>query len=175
MTETTAQAEAQVEAAQTANAQAESALAESVQAVSPQAANQQPIKARLPKRLLAMLLLLTLASVSGLMAKQGVLFCMLTLLMVIAVLGRQKAGLYMLRGYTIIQLALVSLLPVILYDPDNLVAGPSTFHLGDWQGKLPDWLVFTVLILLALVQVWIAFTPKVKAYCHIKNSMNIMK
>nr|WP_260865103.1 hypothetical protein [Shewanella sp. KCT] len=139
------------------------------------AASQQPVKDKLPKRLLALLLLLTLASVSGLMAKQGVLFCMLTLLMVIAVLGRQKAGLYMLRGYTIIQLGLVSLLPVILYDPDNLVAGPSTFHLGDWQGKLPDWLVFTVLILLAVVQVWIAFTPKVKAYCHIKNSMNIMK
>ncbi|MCG9753834.1 hypothetical protein L1D40_01180 [Shewanella insulae] len=140
-----------------------------------EAANLQPVKAKLPKRLLALLLVLTQASISGLMAEQGVLFCMLTLLMVIAVLGRQKAGLYMLRGYTIIQLGLVSLLPVILYDPDNLVVGPSTFHLGDWQGKLPDWLVFTVLILLAVLQVWIAFTPKVKAYCHIKNSMNIMK
>ncbi len=150
------------------NAQAEKAQAT-------EAANLQPVKAKLPKRLLALLLVLTLASISGLMAEQGVLFCMLTLLMVIAVLGRQKAGLYMLRGYTIIQLGLVSLLPVILYDPDNLVAGPSTFHLGDWQGKLPDWLVFTVLILLAVLQVWIAFTPKVKAYCHIKNSMNIMK
>ncbi|WP_373681759.1 MULTISPECIES: hypothetical protein [Shewanella] len=145
------------------------------QAVTEQTASAQPAKAKLPKRLMALLALLTLASISGLMAKQGVLFCMLTLLMVIAVLGRQKAGLYMLRGYTLIQLGLVSLLPVILYDPDNLVAGPSTFHLGEWQGKLPDWLVFTVLILLALLQVWIAFTPKVKAYCHIKNSMNIMK
>lgn len=34
------------------------------------AASQQPVKAKLPKRLLALLSLLTLASVSGLMAKQ---------------------------------------------------------------------------------------------------------
>ena len=65
MTETTAQAEAQVEAAQTANAQAESALAESVKTESAQAANQQPIKARLPKRLLAMLLMMPCLVVAG--------------------------------------------------------------------------------------------------------------
>jgi hypothetical protein len=95
--------------------------------------------------------------------------------MVLAVLGRQKAGLYMLRGYTVIQLLLVSLLPMILYDPGNLLAGPSTFQLGEWQGKVPDYLVFSLLILLSIVQVWIAFTAKVKAYCHIKTNMNIMR
>lgn len=40
-------------------------------------------KARLPKRLIALLLLYVAASVSGLIAKQGVLFCLLTLLMVL--------------------------------------------------------------------------------------------
>ena len=138
---------------------------------SPKAAD----KTKLPKRLLALLLFLSIASISGLMAKQGVLFCILTLLMVIAVLGRQKAGLYMLRGYTVIQLGLVCLLPVILYDPGNLVAGPSTFQLGELQGQIPDYIVFSVLILLSVLQVWIAFTAKVKAYCHIKTNMNIMR
>ncbi|MEL4292305.1 hypothetical protein [Shewanella xiamenensis] len=131
-------------------------------------------KARLPKRLIALLLLYVAASVSGLIAKQGVLFCLLTLLMVLGIIGRQKAGLIMLRGYTLVQLALVSMLPVLLYDPDNLVAGPTTVHLGQWQGKLPDYVIFTVLIVLSLLQVWIAFDKDVKAWFKPKLNLNIM-
>ncbi|QYK00686.1 hypothetical protein [Shewanella psychrotolerans] len=140
-----------------------------------QADHNATVKTKLPKRLLALLLFLSIASISGIVAKQGVLFCILTLLMVVAVLGRQKAGLYMLRGYTVVQLGLVSLLPVILYDPDNLLVSPSTFQIGEWQGQIPDYIVFSVLILLSILQVWIAFTPKVKAYCYIKTNMNIMR
>ncbi|WP_394200014.1 hypothetical protein [Shewanella waksmanii] len=131
--------------------------------------------AAIPKRLVVLLLFLTLVSISGLIANQGVLFCVLTLFIVVAVAGKQKTGLLMLRIYTALQLALVSMLPVMLYDPDNLVvAKDSSFDLGAWQGKLPDWLVFSVLIVLAIIQVWIAFTPKVKAYCTTKVNMNIM-
>ncbi|WP_198782661.1 hypothetical protein [Shewanella putrefaciens] len=129
---------------------------------------------RLPKRLIVLLLLYVAASVSGLIAKQGVLFCLLTLFMVLGILGRQKAGLIMLRGYTLVQLALVSLLPVILYDPDNLVVGPTTVHLGEWQGKLPDYVIFIVLVILSLLQVWIAFDKKVKAWFKPKLNLNIM-
>ncbi|MDX5996855.1 hypothetical protein HRJ35_08650 [Shewanella oneidensis MR-1] len=131
-------------------------------------------QARLPKRLIALLLLYVAASVSGLIAKQGVLFCLLTLLMVLAIVGRQKAGLIMLRGYTLVQLALVSMLPVILYDPDNLVAGPTTVYLGQWQGKFPDYVILIVLIILSLLQVWIAFDKKVKAWFKPKLNLNIM-
>lgn len=129
---------------------------------------------RLPKRLIVLLLLYVVTSVSGLIAKQGVLFCLLTLFMVLGILGRQKAGLVMLRGYTLVQLALVSMLPVILYDPDNLVVGPTTVHLGEWQGKLPDYVIFIVLIALSLLQVWTAFDKKVKAWFKPKLNLNIM-
>lgn len=129
---------------------------------------------RLPKRLIVLLLLYVLASISGLMAKQGVLFCLLTLFMVIAIIGRQKAGLIMLRGYTLVQLALVSMLPVILYDPDNLIVGPTTVYLGEWQEKLPDYVIFIALIALSLLQVWIAFNGKVKAWFKPKLNLNIM-
>ncbi|PIW59373.1 MAG: hypothetical protein COW15_17195 [Shewanella sp. CG12_big_fil_rev_8_21_14_0_65_47_15] len=129
---------------------------------------------RLPKRLIVLLLLYVVASVSGLIAKQGVLFCLLTLFMVLGILGRQKAGLIMLRGYTLVQLALVSMLPIILYDPDNLVVGPTTVHLGEWQGKLPDYVIFIVLIILSLLQVWVAFDKKVKAWFKPKLNLNIM-
>lgn len=129
---------------------------------------------RLPKRLIALLLLYVIAAISGLMAKQGVLFCLLTLVMVLGILGRQKAGLIMLRGYTLVQLAMISMLPIILYDPDNLVAGPTTVHLGEWQGKLPDYVIFIFLIIIALLQVWVAFDQKVNAWCKPKLNFNIM-
>ncbi|QYJ78014.1 hypothetical protein [Shewanella acanthi] len=129
---------------------------------------------RLPKRLIVLLLVYVAASVSGIMAKQGVLFCVLTLFMVLGILGRQKAGLIMLRGYTLLQLALISMLPVIMYDPDNLVAGPTTVHFGEWQGKLPDYVIFSVLIILSLLQVWIAFDKKVKLWFKPQLNLNIM-
>lgn len=129
---------------------------------------------RLPKRLIALLIMYTAASISGLVAKQGVLFCLLTLFMVIAIIGRQKAALIMLRGYTLVQLGLISMLPVIMYDPDNLIVGPTTVYLGEWQSKLPDYVIFIALIILSLLQVWVAFDKKVKAWFKPKLNLNIM-
>lgn len=129
---------------------------------------------RLPKRLIALLIVYTAASISGLVAKQGVLFCLLTLFMVIAIIGRQKAALIMLRGYTLVQLGLISMLPVIMYDPDNLIVGPTTVYLGEWQSRLPDYVIFIALIILSLLQVWVAFDKKVKAWFKPKLNLNIM-
>ncbi|MFT5704205.1 MAG: hypothetical protein ACI8SK_000147 [Shewanella sp.] len=137
--------------------------------------SQVKVKTKLPKRLAALCLFFTVASISGIVAKQGVLFCILTLLMVVAILGRQRTAMYMLQAYTVIQLGLISMLPVILYDPDNLVVGnPSIFKLGGFEGKVPDYLIFALLILLSMLQVWIAFTPKVRAYFNSKINLNIM-
>ncbi|MCG9731945.1 hypothetical protein L1D44_19340 [Shewanella sp. Isolate13] len=130
----------------------------------------------MPKRLIALLSFFVLISVSGLLAKQGVLFCILTLFMVVAIIGKQKAGLIMLRVYTSLQLAIVSVLPIVLYDPENLAAsGPSSFAIGSFKTQLPDWLVFAILILLAIVQVWIAFNRKVGRYFNREVNLNIMR
>lgn len=66
------------------------------------------------------------------------------------------------------------MLPVILYDPDNLIVGPTTVYLGEWQEKLPDYMIFIALIALSLLQVWIAFNGKVKAWFKPKLNLNIM-
>ena len=130
----------------------------------------------MPKRLIALLAFLVVISVSGLIAKQGVLFCILTLFMVLAIIGKQKAGLIMLRVYTSLQLIVVSVLPLLVYDPDNLAAsGPSSFAIGSFKAQLPDWFVFGVLILFAILQVWIAFTPKVGRYFNREMNLNIMR
>ncbi len=131
-------------------------------------------KAVFPKRLMALLAVYVISSVSGLMAQQGVLLCILTLMMVLGITGRQKAALYMLRGYGILQLALYSMLPVIMYDPDNLVAGPTTVNLGFVQMVLSDWVIFTVLIILALIQVWISFNAKVLKWFKPRMNFNII-
>ncbi|BAJ00872.1 hypothetical protein SHVI106290_01825 [Shewanella violacea] len=138
-------------------------------------AESQVVKAPLPKRLAALCAFFTIASISGLIAKQGELFCILTIIMVIAILGRQRTAMYFLQVYTVLQLALVSMLPIYLYDPGNLLVGnPSTFKLGELQAKVPDYVIFGIIIALAIVQVWIAFTPKVRAYFNTKINMNIM-
>ncbi|WP_227006715.1 hypothetical protein [Shewanella donghaensis] len=135
---------------------------------------EQQVKPTLPKRLIALLIVYVVSSVSGLMAEQGVLLCVLTLMMVLGITGRQKAALYMLRGYAILQLALYSMLPVIMYDPENLVAGPTTVNLGFVQMVLADWVIFTVLIILALIQVWISFNKKVFKWFKPRMNFNII-
>ncbi|PKG56658.1 hypothetical protein [Shewanella sp. GutDb-MelDb] len=125
-----------------------------------------------PKRLIALLVFLVLISVTGLIMKQGVLFCILTLFMVLAIIGKQKAGLIMLRVYTSLQLAIVSMLPLVLYDPENLA---SSFAIGSFNAQVPDWIIFSILILLAIVQVWIAFTRKVGQYFNREVNLNIMR
>ena len=137
------------------------------------------IKPKLPKRLTALMLVYTLASISGLMAAGSVselsaMLCLLTLLMVVAVFGRQKAALYMLRGYSTLQLAFYSFLPVLMYDPDNLVAGPTTMDFGLFQEVVSDWVIFSALIIIGIIQVWISFNAKVKAWFKPRQNMNIM-
>lgn len=133
-------------------------------------------KINMPKRLIALLIFLVVVSISGLMAKQGVLFCILTLFMVLAIIGKQKAGLLMLRVYTSLQLIIASAMPLVLHDPDNMVPSePSSYAIGSFSMQLPDWLVFGVLILISFVQVWIAFTPKVSHYFSRAINLNIMR
>ncbi|MFT6133405.1 hypothetical protein [Shewanella sp. AC34-MNA-CIBAN-0136] len=137
------------------------------------------VKPRLPKRLIALMVIYTLSSVSGLMAASSLselsaMLCILTLMMVLAIIGRQKAGLYLLRVYCLLQLLLYSLLPIIMYDPDNLVAGPTTFDFGLFQAVVPDWLIYSVLITLGIIQVWISFNAKVKAWFKPRMNLNIM-
>ncbi len=133
------------------------------------------VKQPIPKRLAALCIFFVILSISGLVVKLGELFCILTIIMVVAILGRQRTSMYFLRGYTVLQLALISMLPVYLYDPNNLlIENPLTFKLGQLQAEIPNFVIFSILIILAIVQVWIAFTPKIKDYFNTKINMNII-
>jgi len=129
----------------------------------------------IPKRLLLLMLLYIAAAVSGLIAGQGVIFCLLTLIMVLAVLARHQAGLWALRLYTLVQLALVSFLPYILDQGDSVATGPNSLKITGFELKVPDWAIFSFLIGFCMLQVWIAFTPKVKAFFKRKMNFNLMQ
>jgi len=136
-------------------------------------------KPHLPKRLIGLMIVYTLSAISGLYAANSLselsaMLCILTLMMVLAIIGRQKAGLYLLRVYCVLQLLLYSVLPIIMYDPDNLVAGPTTFDFGLFQTVVADWVIYSVLIALGIIQVWISFNVKVKAWFKPRMNFNIM-
>jgi len=130
---------------------------------------------QMPKRLLALSLLYAVAAISGLLAKQGVTFCILTLLMVLAILARQRAGLWFLRGYTLVQLAIVSLMPFILDQGTNVATGPNSLNIGGMELKLSDYAIFAILIALSMVQVWLAFTARVASWFKQSQSFNLMQ
>ncbi|ABZ75606.1 hypothetical protein Shal_1037 [Shewanella halifaxensis HAW-EB4] len=133
-------------------------------------------KISMPKRLISLLIFFVVISVGGLITQQGVLLCILTLFMVLAIIGKQKAGLIMLRVYTSLQLLIVSALPLIVHNPENFdPSAPQSFAIGSFNSSLPDWLIFAILILLAIVQVWIAFTRKVGHYFNREMNLNIMR
>lgn len=129
---------------------------------------------RLPKRLAALMAIYAITSGVGLWLDNKNLFCVLTLMMVLAVIGRQKAGLFMLRGYTVIQLALVCLLPVLLQMSDKLADMLTKLKLGGFEFNPESYLQLFILLMISGLQVWIAFTPKVRAYFNRKMNMNIM-
>ena len=134
---------------------------------------------RLPKRLMGLMLVYTLLSISGLISTQSLselssMLCILTLLMVVAIMGKQKAALYLLRVYCLLQLMIYSMLPIIMYDPDNLDTSPTTMDFGVFQTVVPDWLLYGVLIAVGMLQVWISFNAKVKMWFKSRINFNII-
>ncbi|WOT04370.1 hypothetical protein [Shewanella youngdeokensis] len=129
----------------------------------------------MPKRLIALLVILVLMSLTGLMVSQGVLFCILTLFMVLAIIGKQKAGLIMLRVYTALQWVIASMLPLALYNPDNSASALATLTQGSLAEGIPDWILFGVLLAIATIEVIIAFTRKVSRYFNREVNLNIMR
>lgn len=137
------------------------------------------IKPQLPKRLIALMLVYVIASVMGLMLAQSIselsaMLCILTLMLVLGIVGRQKAALYLLRTYSLLQLVLYSLMPIIMYDPENLDSGPTTMDFGLFQSVVPEWLIYSVFIALGMLQVWISFNGKVKAWFKPRVNFNII-
>lgn len=128
----------------------------------------------LPKRLLLLLVLIALPAIIGFQFQQGILIAILLLLIILASLGRQKAGLIMLRLYSCMILLSLSCLPILhfqgsridalLPDIPLLADHSSLFYLLLWIGSS----------IIAILQVYLAFSQKVSAYFVQKINLNII-
>ncbi|WP_298768375.1 hypothetical protein [uncultured Shewanella sp.] len=128
----------------------------------------------LPKRLLLLLILIALPAMVGFQFQQGILIAILLLLIILASLGRQKTGLIMLRLYSCLVLLLLSCLPILHFQGSGidkliqeaplLTDHSPLFYLWLWGGCS----------IIAILQVYLAFSQKVSAYFIQKINLNII-
>lgn len=135
---------------------------------------QTETKIPLPKRLVLLLVLITITAIFGLQFQQSVLFSILLLLIITACLGRQKSGLIMLRLYSCTILLLTSSLPIFIYQTADTTKIMQFFPM---LIDKPDWLSILLWIgvsLISILQVYLAFNHKISAYFKHNVNLNII-
>ncbi|MDF0533771.1 hypothetical protein KDN34_12100 [Shewanella yunxiaonensis] len=132
-------------------------------------------KSPFPKRLLLLMLVYALLSLTCFIGGFAVMFAMLTIMMLMAIMARHKAGLWLLRGYAIFGLVSSSLLPYVLDLNPQLLQQLQQSRIWPYLANIPGWSIIAVLILLTMLQLWVVFTPKVGAVFERNINFNIMQ
>ncbi|WP_299009689.1 hypothetical protein [uncultured Shewanella sp.] len=128
----------------------------------------------LPKRLLLLLILIALPTIIGFQFQQGILIAILLLLIILASIGRQKAGLIMLRLYSAIVLLTLSCLPILHFQGTNIGAFLPNMPLLSGHSPLFYLLLWIGSSIIAILQVYLAFSQKVSAYFKQQINLNII-
>ena len=134
-----------------------------------------PTQRPLPKRLLALMLVYAILALSGLFYGRGVILSLLTLMMLLAITVRHKAGLWLLRGYAIVGLAGSTLLPYLLEINPQLQQQLQQSQLWHYLDSVPGWLSVGLLIALTMLQLWLVFSAKVSRFFCRDINFNIMQ
>ncbi|MBO1270348.1 hypothetical protein J3L11_01585 [Shewanella sp. 4t3-1-2LB] len=134
-----------------------------------------PTQSPLPKRLLALMLVYAILALSGLLYGRGVILSLLTLMMLLAITARHKAGLWLLRGYAIVGLTGSTLLPYLLEINPQLQQQLQQSQLWHYLDSVPGWLSMGLLIALTMLQLWLVFSAKVSRFFCRDINFNIMQ
>lgn len=129
---------------------------------------------KLPKRLLILAIIYFVIAVAGLAMSSSILLWLLLALINIAVLGKQKAGLMMLKALGVAQLLLVSFVSLIWLNPSSLQQEPW-FEILQQQTWLHQPLLLVAIIALAIATLWVSFSHNVSHYCQPNINLNIMQ
>ncbi|MFQ6371361.1 hypothetical protein [Shewanella sp. YIC-542] len=129
----------------------------------------------LPKRLVLIMLGYAALSLWGLWSGTGVMLALLSILMLLAISIRHKAGLWLLRGYAITALAASTTLPYLLQQNPALYQQLQHSGLWPYLQHIPGWLSISVLIVLSMLQLWLVFTAKVSAFFQRNVNFNLMQ
>ena len=129
----------------------------------------------MPKRLLILVCAYLLLALSLFIFKVGVIAGVLLVILAVAMIGKQKAALNMLRAFAILQGVTLSLLPFVISQQNESISQllklPSSIALS------PDYDLVVIFIASALcaLQIWLSFTKKLTQWFSVETNMNIMK
>ncbi len=129
----------------------------------------------MPKRLLLLVTAYLLLAIALFILKVGVIAGALLVILAIAMIGKQKAALNMLRAFAILQGVTLSLLPFVISRQNESVS--QLLQLPSGIAFSPDYDLLAIFIASALcaLQIWLSFTRKVTQWFSIDTNMNIMK
>ncbi|RLV58873.1 hypothetical protein D5018_15080 [Parashewanella curva] len=126
----------------------------------------------MPKSLIALLLCYLAIVSAGLLTKTAVIFCLVLIVLVIAIIGKQKAALLMLRVFTGLQVLAISFLPYAASQ-----ANESIFKLLEFNLSISTTTEYTILGVWAVFcafQVWVTINRTVAKWFENKNTFNVV-
>lgn len=129
----------------------------------------------MPKRLIVLIFVYIMLAIALFITQTGVIAGVLLIVLSIAMIGKQKAALNMLRAFSILQGLTLSVLPFVLSQQlesiSQLLQLPSDLMFSkNW-----DFAFISIASALCAIQIWLGFNKKVISWFSIDNNMNIMK
>ncbi|MBE8168571.1 MAG: hypothetical protein HAW66_09425 [Shewanella sp.] len=130
---------------------------------------------KMPKRLITLLSLYSILAITGFVFKVGVIISILLLVLVIAVIGKQKSSLITLRAIALLQAVVLIILPFSLSQSETSLSVIFQFpsHIS-FPSEYDIWVVALLCGICAL-QIWISFTKKVIGWFTVKNNLNLIQ
>ena len=129
----------------------------------------------MPKRILILVSAYLLLAISLFILKIGVIAGVLLVILAVAMIGKQKAALNMLRAFAILQGVTLSLLPFVISQQNESIS--LLLQLPSSIAFSPDYDLVVIFIASALcaIQIWLSFTKKLTQWFSVETNMNIMK
>ena len=129
----------------------------------------------MPKRLLLLITAYLLLAVALFILKIGIIAGALLVVLAIAMIGKQKAALNMLRAFAVLQGVTLSLLPFVISQQHESISHllqlpPSIAFASDY-----DLLAISIASALCAIQIWLSFTKKLSQWFSVDTNMNIME
>ncbi|WP_133406135.1 hypothetical protein [Parashewanella tropica] len=126
----------------------------------------------MPKSIIALLLCYFAITAACLIKQVAVIFSIVLIVLAIAIIGKQKAALLMLRVFTGLQVLAISFLPYAASQ-----ANESIFKLLELNLSISTTAEYTILgtwTLFCIFQVWVSINQNVAKWFKNKNTFNVV-
>ncbi|RYV02682.1 hypothetical protein SOPP22_09170 [Shewanella sp. OPT22] len=132
-------------------------------------------KLKMPKRLLFLISIYLITAISLFVLKIGVIAGVLLIILAIAMIGKQKAALNMLRAFAILQGITLSLFPFILSQDSESISQLLKLPPSIAFNSSYDVLAISIASVFCALQLWFSFSKKVINWFTVNTNMNIMR